>query len=190
MLGVDLLLLCVDLTISRGNDVKQVVGHVTDDGQIVEGAVLGMFFPKRQNGFRGGWVAMAQPALMALAKSNLGQQDWRVLAAVLARLDFENYILLNQAEIASELGMHRPDVSKALKHLEQLGVLLRGPKAGRSSTFRLDPSFGWKGSATNHQKALKKRMEAVGLSVVKIDQCSDSESRAELEALGQQRLMD
>lgn len=45
-----------------------------------------------------------------------------------------------------------------------MGVLLRGPKAGRSSTFRLNPSFGWKGSASNHQKALKERMRASNIS--------------------------
>ncbi len=166
--------------------MKRVVGHVTDDGQVIEGAVLGMFFPKRQNGFRNGWVAMAQPALMALAKSNLGQQDWRVLAAVLSRLDFENYILLNQAEIAGEIGMQRTHVSSSLKRLEDLGVLLRGPKAGRSSTFRLDPTFGWKGSGTNHQKALQARMKESGLSVVK----TDAQTRAELEDVGQHRLVD
>jgi len=133
---------------------------------------------------------MAQPALMALAKSNLGQQDWRVLMLVLGQLDFENYILLNQAEIARELEMHPPDVNKALKHLQELGVLLRGPKAGRSSTFRLNPSFGWKGSASNHQKALKERIKASGLSLVSGDPGADSEDRARLETIGQQRLTD
>lgn len=159
--------------------MKHVVGHITDDGEIVEGAVLGMFFPKRRNGFGKGWVAMAQPALMALARSNLGQQDWRVLAAVLGRLDFENYILLNQAEIASEIGMQRTHVNSSIRHLEEIGVLVRGPKAGRSSTFRLDPSFGWKGSARSHRKALQERMKSAGLSVIECSPSADAEGSAE-----------
>lgn len=146
--------------------MRRIVGQVTEDGEVLDGAVLGLFYPKRRNGFDEGWVAMAQPALTALAKSNLGQQDLRVLMLVLGQLDFENYILLNQADISREIDMHRTDVNKALKRLQELGVLLRGPKAGRSSTFRLNPSFGWKGSATNHQKALQERMKAAGLSVI------------------------
>jgi hypothetical protein len=79
-------------------------------------------------------------------------------------LDYENYILLNQAEIGADIGMQRANVSRALAKLEAEGVLLRGPKAGRSSTFRLNPAFGWKGSAVNHQKALKERMKASNIS--------------------------
>ena len=146
--------------------MKRVVGSVMETGEIMEGAVLGMFFPKRQNGFREGWVAMAQEPMMALAKSDLGAQEMRVLFAVLAKLDFENFLLLSVADLAREIGMQRPNVSAAISKLEAFGVLLRGPKAGRSSTFRLNPSFGWRGSASNHQKALKERMRASNITGV------------------------
>jgi len=144
--------------------MKRVVSSVMDTGEVMEGAVLGMFFPKRQNGFREGWIAMAQDALMAVAKMDLGDEARRLLFAILAKLDYENYILLNQAEIGADIGMQRANVSRALAKLEAEGVLLRGPKAGRSSTFRLNPAFGWKGSAENHRKALKERMKASNIS--------------------------
>lgn len=144
--------------------MKRVTHSVMDTGEVMEGAVLGMFFPKRQNGFREGWVAMSQDAMMELAKSDLGAQDWRVLAGVLAKLDFENFLLLSISDMAKEIGMQRPNVSASITKLEGLGVLMRGPKAGRSSTFRLNPSFGWKGSASNHQKALKERMRASNIA--------------------------
>lgn len=144
--------------------MKRVTHSVLDTGELMEGAVLGMFFPKRQNGFKEGWLAMAQGALMELAQSDLGQQDWRVLAAVLAKLDYENFLLLSVADLAKQIGMQRPHVSTSITKLESMGVLVRGPKAGRSSTFRLNPSFGWKGSASNHQKALKERMRASNIS--------------------------
>lgn len=146
--------------------MKQVLSVDADTGEVLEGAVLGMFFPKRQNGFRGGWVAMAQDALIELARLDLGDEARRVLFAVLGKLDFENFILLNQAEIGETIGIQRANVSRAITKLERAGVLVRGPKAGRSVTFRLNPSFGWKGSASNHQKALRERMKAAGLSVV------------------------
>lgn len=144
--------------------MKRVTHSVLDTGELMEGAVLGMFFPKRQNGFKEGWLAMAQGALMELAKSDLGQQDWRVLAAVIAKLDYENFLLLSVADLAKQIGMQRPHVSTSITKLESMGVLVRGPKAGRSSTFRLSPSLGWKGSASNHQKALKERMRASNIS--------------------------
>lgn len=153
--------------------MKRVMSVDADTGEVFDGAVLGMFFPKRQNGFGTGWVAMAQNAMMELARSNLGAQDMRVLFAVLAKLDFENFLLLTIADLAKEIGMQRPNVSDSIKNLENLGVLIRGPKAGRSSTFRLNPSFGWKGSATNHQKALRDRMKAAGMSVVKSEPVRD-----------------
>ena len=153
--------------------MQRVTHSVMDTGEIMEGAVLGMFFPKRQNGFGTGWVAMAQNAMMELARSDLGAQDWRVFAAVVARLDFENFLLLTIADLAKEIGMQRSHASDSIAKLERLGVLIRGPKAGRSSTFRLNPSFGWKGSATNHQKALRDRMKAVGMSVVKSEPVRD-----------------
>ena len=156
-----------------GAVMRQVLSVDAETGEVLEGAVLGMFFPKRQNGFGKGWVAMSQNAMVELAKADLGQQEWRVLAIILGKLDFENFLLLSQADIGKELGMQAPHVSAAVKHLESLGVLIRGPKAGRSSTFRLNPSFGWKGSATNHQKALRDRMKAAGMSVVKPEPVRD-----------------
>ena len=153
--------------------MQRVVSVDADTGEILEGAVLGMFYPKRQNGFGRGWVAMSQGAMLELAKADLGDEARRVLFAVLGQLDFENYILLNQAELGELIGIQRANVSRAIAKLESLGVLIRGPKAGRSSTFRLNPSFGWKGSASNHQKALRDRMKAAGMSVVKSEPVRD-----------------
>lgn len=143
--------------------MQRVVGSVMDTGEVMDGAVLGMFFPKRQNGFREGWVAMAQDALLQIAQLDLGDEARRVLFAILAKLDFENFILLNQAEIGELLNIQRGNISRAITKLEEAGILVRGPKAGRSSTFRLNPSFGWKGSAANHQKALRERMKAANI---------------------------
>lgn len=146
--------------------MKRVVQVDAETGEMLEGAVLGMFFPKRQNGFNGGWLAMAQDALMALAKADLGDEARRVLFAILARLDFENYLLLNQAELAESIGLKRGNFSRAVAKLEEHGIIVRGPKAGRSVTFRLNPSYGWKGSASNHREALRARMKASNIAGV------------------------
>lgn len=150
--------------------LSRIVGQVDQDGVLHEGAALALIFPKRRNGFRDGWLAMAQPALMALAQSDLSGEAMRVLFAVLARLDFENYIQLNQAELAGSIGMRPTNFNRALRALEGQGVLVRGPKVSRSLTYRLNPSFGWKGSAKGHNEALQDRMKAAGFSVVESEQ--------------------
>ena len=59
-------------------------------------------------------------------------------------------MVVNQAELAKELGMHRQHVQRSIKRLIALGVILEGPKIGISRSYRLNPEFGWKGSARNH----------------------------------------
>jgi hypothetical protein len=89
-----------------------------------------------------------------------------VLFYVLAKLDFENWINLNQSAGSDEIQMKRPNFARGLKKLVEIGVVLPGPKVGRNATFRLNPSYGWKGSAKGHNEALQARMRARGLSVV------------------------
>ena len=66
---------------------------------------------------------------------------------MLARLDYENLIQVNQAEVAEQVGMNRHHVNRSIKKLIKLGVVLEGVKIGLSRSYRLNPNFGWKGSA-------------------------------------------
>ena len=43
---------------------------------------------------------MAQDAFDLMAESNLEGRDWRVFAKLLGRIDFENLMVVNQAELA------------------------------------------------------------------------------------------
>ncbi len=135
-------------------------------GEILDGATLAVFYPKRKNGFSTGWVAMSQEPMMKLAQADLGKESMRVLFAALAKLDFENWLTLNHAELGRELGIKRPNISRAIARLIAEGVLLPGPKVHTKGTYSLNPHYGWKGSAKGHQAALLERMKARGMSVV------------------------
>jgi hypothetical protein len=135
-------------------------------GEILEGATLAVFYPRRRNGFGTGWLAMAQEPLMKLAQADLGKEAMRVLFAVLAKLDYENWISINQAELGRQLGIKPSNMSRAIARLVSEGVLLAGPKLQAKGTYSLNPHYGWKGSAKGHQEALLERMKARGLSVV------------------------
>ncbi len=137
-----------------------------DTGEVVAYSLVAV--PKKlHNAFSGGWLAMAQDAMIRMAKEIKSLDDFRVLHALLGRLDFENLIQVPQVEIANQLDMKRPNVSRSIKRLLGLGILLQGPKIGTSRTYRLNPNYGWKGSSKNHHKALRiqERAAQAGLSV-------------------------
>lgn len=124
-------------------------------GEVLEGIVVSVL-PKRRNGFLNGWLAMSNEAHLVFAtrRKEFGEDGFGVMFFLLTKLDYENHLLVNQADVARSLGMHRQNVQRAVKRLIGLGVLLEGPKAGQSRTYRLNPNFGWKGSAENHIRAL------------------------------------
>lgn len=113
---------------------------------------------RKRNPYGKGWVMNSQEALEIVAKDkDIKGETYRVLFFICARLDFENWVQISVTEIAKELGMHHPDVSKAMKVLENKQIILRGPKVGRSFAFMLNPEFGWKGKVKNLDYYRKER---------------------------------
>ena len=55
--------------------------------------------------------------------------------------------------------MHRQHVQRSIKRLIQLGIILEGVKIGISRSYRLNPSFGWKGSAKGHREVSARALE-------------------------------
>ena len=132
----------------------------SETGEIIDGFVA-YVVPKRKNGFGQGWLAMAQNGAEILAQSNLSGNDFKVLMKLLSVLDYENLIQVSQAEIARELNMHRQHVQRSIKRLLDLGIVLGGVKIGISRSYRLNPNFGWKGSAKGHREALTDHLKLV-----------------------------
>ncbi len=123
------------------------------------GGFVAVIRPKQKSSFQ--WhFTRSQAALITIA-NELNHDQMRVLMALLAELDYENYIQVAQIDVAEALTMQKTKVRRAVKNLIDLGVILDGPKIGRSKTYRLHRQFGWKGTVSNHKKALKN-----GLSVI------------------------
>ena len=123
------------------------------------GGFVAVIRPKQKSSFQRHFT-MNQAALLTIA-TELNHDQNRVLMALLADLDYENYIQVAQIDIAEALRMQKTHVSRAIKNLIEFGIIIEGPKIGRSKTYRLNPQFGWKGTVSNHKKALKN-----GLSVI------------------------
>jgi len=97
-----------------------------------------------------------------LAKNqNLTLRDHRVYQALLSRLDFKNWILLSQAEIAELTGIKRPNVSTSMKKLLQEGIIEKGPKKGNAQSYRLNDVFAWKGKVHELRKHQQAKLKLV-----------------------------
>lgn len=97
---------------------------------------------------------MSQHAFEVLASEIKSLEQYRVLCLAISRLDFNNYLTLNQSEMAAALGMAQPSVNRAIKALVQKNILLEGQRVGRVMMYRLNPNYGWKGKAKGHVVAL------------------------------------
>jgi DNA-binding MarR family transcriptional regulator len=65
-----------------------------------------------------------------------------------------NWIHVPHKEIAGTLHMRASNVSRAIKLLEQKGILLRSAKDRRLYGYRLNPYYGWK-SKVRHLELVK-----------------------------------
>lgn len=114
-------------------------------------AVVPIFKKKLKEGF---FMAI-QEGFLYLAQLDLTGEQLRVLLYIMGKLDFENYICLTQKSVAEALNLHKSNVSKAFKVLAEKGIIHEGPKVGKTKTYRLDPSFGYKGRYKNYEKVKK-----------------------------------
>ena len=121
----------------RINQVDESTGEVL-------GGFVAVVRPRQKSAFERHFT-MNQSALLILANTLNGEQ-LRVLLALLAELDYENFIQVAQADIAEKLNINKVNVSRSVKALIDVGVIFEGPKVGRSKTYRLNEQFGWKGS--------------------------------------------
>ena len=162
-----------EVTMARCRMSRKQISQVDQKTGEILGGFVAYVAPKRRNGFQHeGWFAMTQAAgpMETLANAELGDEARRVFFMLVAHLEHENFILTPQAEMAEKLKMARGHFSRALMKLEAEGVILRGPKIGRMVSFKLNPEYGWKGTAKNHVAALgqvrKDRMKAARIDGV------------------------
>lgn len=138
--------------------IKQIT---VDDstGQVIDYQLV--LVRRRTKSIFSSYAAMSIDAFKALSEIRSGVQ-LRVLMRLLAELDFENWIRIKQADIASEMGLDAANMSKAIAGLVKREVLLRGP----DRTLRLNPLYGWRGSNKAHKQAINARAEEAGLTVL------------------------
>ena len=68
--------------------------------------------------------------------------DLRVFLYLTSCLDFENFLQAPQLEIAEALGRRKEHITRSMAKLKAKGVVIAGPKVGRSAVWRLNPKYG------------------------------------------------
>jgi len=155
--------------------IKTTEGYIHNEinpetGEIERQYAIVPIYKKR---LKEGFFVAIQEGFLYLAQLNLTGEQWRVLAYVMGKLDFENYICLTQKSVSEALNLHKSNVSKAFKVLVEKGIIHEGPKVGKTKTYRLDPSFGYKGKIRNYEKTKKAIQKAkekgVNLDIISND---------------------
>ena len=141
---------------------SKIIGYVDDRGELHQEMIPVFVGRKIKSPYGASWMQINQNFLREFAaRKDVGSEVLRVFLYLNARLEFENLIQVPQVEIAIELGMHKQAVNRAIKQLEELGVIIRGPKVGRSSSWRLNPQAGWKGKVVHLREVQRQHLERV-----------------------------
>lgn len=128
----------------------------SDTGEKIDGITV--LVPKKRNPYSKGWIMSSQEALQELAKDReLTGETLRVFLLLCGTLDFENWIQISQTEIAKELTLKKPNVSRAMKMLETKGIVLKVKMQGAGQAYRLNPDYGWKGKTINLEEERQTR---------------------------------
>ena len=94
----------------------------------------------------GDFLAMYQSSLAYIStQKELTGETLRVFLKLLSCLDFDNYLTVSQSQIAKEIGIPRPNVTKSIKKLLESDIIREGARAGLNKTYRLNPAVGHKG---------------------------------------------
>jgi hypothetical protein len=142
--------------------IRRLGTHDQDTGEVLVEGVAVWVGRKIVSPYGRQWMQVNQDALAEIAADrDLGTEAFRVFLYLSARLDFENLIVVPQAEIATALSMKRQAVGRALKLLAGKGIILRGPKVGSVSSYQLNPHYGWKGKVKNLHQARQKPLRLV-----------------------------
>ena len=122
---------------------------VTDEES---GKIKGLF-PLKSKNLGTGWIALYQDMIFNIAQWNLPNEQNRVFMALIGKVDFENYLTISQKELAQALSMKQQNISKAIKGLCELNIIIEGPRAGLNKTYRFNPYIAHKGA--NRQKTIE-----------------------------------
>ena len=141
------------------------IGQIDQDtGEVMQGCMV--WIPHRPK-LTERWFMAFQDTFAELAKDpELTLEPKNVLLFLFSQLDFENFIHISQQDVASNLGMQKSQVSRAMKLLTKKHIVLESQKTGKIKCYRLNADYGWKGKVKNLEDHRRERFKVIqgGLS--------------------------
>ena len=132
-----------------------------DTGELLEGVNVATFRPRLKIKER--YMLLFQDAFQKLAADReIRGETLRVLMALIAKLDFDNYLNFSQRQLAREMNLHQPAVARGMQQLIERGLVLKGPPGeNKRSTYRLSHNLAWRGRVRSLEEARQKRRREV-----------------------------
>lgn len=130
------------------------------------------FVPPKKRNYSAKWLLMWQDETgmsmqeQAEMEQPLTQTEYRVRDWLIGEIGIGNYVFVNQSEVGRRLNIDRAHVSRAIKRLIGLGILLIGPKSGKSNTYMVNPAFCFSGSLNKGIKARNNAIKCNGSKVM------------------------
>ena len=81
-------------------------------------------------------------AFLVATSPDLDGVDLRVYLYLSAKLNFETPVHVPQVHLASVLERQKTHISRSLRKLVEVGVLIAGPNGTRASEWMLNPDYG------------------------------------------------
>ena len=85
----------------------------------------------------------------------LNLTDYRVRDYLLCKVGIGNFVHFNQSEASRALQIDQANVSRSIKKLVDMGIVLEGPKAGKFRTYQVNPALAFSGGLGNGITARK-----------------------------------
>lgn len=135
----------------RGGTSRRLGTIDLDSGEVFEDGVPVWVNAKvrwREDWFMGFQQAFA----LVAADKDITGETLRVWLFLLSQIGFENWVSIPQKKIGDALNLQKTNVSRSIKTLLNKGLLLEGPKMGRTTAYKLNSKYAWKGKVTNLSK--------------------------------------
>lgn len=135
------------------------VGSVDlDTGEIIDGGGVFVQRPVKIKHFTQDYMIMFLQSFALIAQDkDLRGETTAVLLYIVSKAQMKNWVQLQQKEIGEALGMKVPNVSRALKKLQEKGLIEATTKLGKAKSYRVSMDFGWRGpgKAYTEEKTLR-----------------------------------
>ena len=139
----------------RGNPsyvpkLKKYLTVVNEETGEVEGQ-----FPLRNRNLGKGWFAMFQDPSCWIAEQRLSGEQLSVLLYLLGKMDYDNYIRVPRKSVAEKLNMKPVNVSRAMKTLKDMNIIVEAEREGINKTYRFNPYVAHKGSRNYQENVIE-----------------------------------